>query len=929
MGGRDAAGAHLTASCLLVAPGKPLVRAYSSGVLRGREQAAEAIAWVQACARASQGSALVLEGEAGSGKSWMLASAGEVPAVVLRVSGLPAEQQEPHAALQRLLAGVEVDLRTLPSAQREALDTALGRESGPPPPPLLLALAALSLLSSAAVPGGALVLVDDAHWVDEASLRVLASVARRLDGESIGVVFATRSHGRPEVLAGLPTVVLRDLDACDARELLAGVEFGVADALQRATGGNPLALVEAAATLSAEQRRGVAPLPDDLPATAASEAYGRRLAGLSDGAKALALLLALGAAEPTSVLQAAASGSGLTGRHQDELEHCGLLDRNGRWVHPLAQAAAVAAATAAARRTASAVLASAVLASGGPTVRALPYRLAALSGPDDGLADALATAAAGAAAAGDHDLARRTWEAAADTGRVHQGERFAQAALAAVRAGRLDVAFGLHDRALEYELPAALAATVWLSRGRTGHVAGSPSAALDDFDQAASSSLLLGDEALAVRAMAEGLFSAMYAGDPRRARAFADRARALSPPDPMSRFLVAHLEGAAARLAGAPQIGGPLLERAVDEAVAAELVHEDASTALWLVSAALLAGRPLKGAAAVQVRAALDRWRRTGDATWLPRVVRLWGLTEQLAGRWMTCWAAVEESVDLARGAGQRTQLAESLGARAELYAWRGERQSCLADLRERDEVLRHIDVPWLSADSWWVRGVLLLGLGDPAGAAAALAPAGTLDGGLRFRGAALADLVEALVLCGRHEQAQQVVDATDPSDADPAVVRARGVVQQDDAIALDLLAQAVTDVPIEGARARLLLGERLRRAGRRVEAREHLRVAVEQFEAASASPWAERATSELAATGASLRRRDAVEQALTGAESRVALLVAEGRTTRDVAALLFLSPKTVEFHLSRVYRKVGVRGRAELAARLAGRVTVEAGPPT
>lgn len=271
-----------------------------------------------------------------------------------------------------------------------------------------------------------------------------------------------------------------------------------------------------------------------------------------------------------------------------------------------------------------------------------------------------------------------------------------------------------------------------------------------------------------------------------------------------------------------------------------------------------------------------------------------------------------EEAVDLSRSAEQPTQLLEALSALAMLEAMRGEEQSCLAHVRELRELTPLVDVPFLMSASWHAEGMLHLALGDAAAAAAALLPALGVPAGVNWQAEAAADLVEALVLAGRLDQAR-VAAAQIPS------LRAAALVAVHDDEAVELLAQAadLARDPWERARCRLLAGERLRRAGQRRQAREHLRAAAESFRRAGATPWQRRASDGLRSSGEVLSTGYADTTALTGAELRVASLVVEGRSTREVAALLFLSPKTVEFHLGRIYRKLGVRDRTGLARQL------------
>jgi ATP/maltotriose-dependent transcriptional regulator MalT len=539
-------------------------------------------------------------------------------------------------------------------------------------------------------------------------------------------------------------------------------------------------------------------------------------------------------------------------------------------------------------------------------------RLVAADAPDEDLALALERVAVAGDAAGDHERTARLWQQAAQVGTDarRRPRRLHESAEAALRAGRLRVAQTRYGAALAAGLQGEPRARAHLALGRVEHTAGSPRRALAQFAAAAAATDL---PALRVRARAEGVLAAMYAADPVAARELADAVDGEHDPDqPKDRLLAWHARGAAAALSGDVGSARPLLADAVEQAAQWPVLDLEPELVLWVISAGLFPGGPTQDVQTV-VAPALEQLRLRGDLTWLPRVVRLWGVHQELAGRWLAAYASYEEAVDLSRAAEQTTQLVEALHALAQLEALRGERGPCLAHADEAEQLLAQLDVPFLASRAWLARGLLHLGLGEPAAAAAALAPATDVSDGVPWRADAVADLVEALVHDGRREEAVGAARIA-PS------LRTDGVLAEDDvAGAALLLGAADEDVdPLGAARCRLLAGERLRRSGLRRQARDQLRTAADVFLRAGARPWLQRAQEELRASGESLPHSDGNREALTGSELRVAGLVAEGRPTREVAALLFVSPKTVEFHLSRIYRKLGVRGRAELAHRLA-----------
>lgn len=871
-----------------------------------RQDAHDRVAWVVAGARAGAGRALVVAGDPGAGKSWLLqdglAPAGDL--VQLRVTGAPVEQGLAHAGLHALLRPLVPLLDALPGVQRQALEVVLGLSAGAPPTPFLVGAATLSLLAAQAESAPVVVVVDDAQWVDEASVQALAFAGRRLAGERVGMLMAARAAEVPASLDGLDLVTLGPLTPEEAARMCAGLAPSVAAALVTATGGNALALVERLRGLDEAQRAGAVPLPVDEDAVFVQE-----VRTLPRDVLEAAALAALAADVPPAVLVAARKALAVT--DLAAAEDVGLLVATAegvRWRHPLARAAVLDAVPPRRQRALSAALADAAAAVGASTAVVVELRLAAVAGPDEVLAADLEGVAAAATQGGDHARAARLWARSADVGidAARHGARLFSAADALHAAGRLGRARELYDAAQAAGLDDRARALTHLALGRIEHTAGSPRRALHELAAAASCAP---ERALRVRACAEGVLAAMYAGVPAVAAQLAAQADAAHDPDDrIERLLVLHARGAAAALAGDLEAARPLLAAAVVDPP----LEEQPDLVLWVITAALFSGADAD--AGLEMAApAVDRLRLSGDLTWLPRVVRLWGVRHELAGRWLVAYATFEEAVELSRAAEQTTQLVEALRSLASLEALRGEREACLGHCAEAEQLLARLDVPFLASAGWWARGLLHLGLDEPSAAAAALAPAVDLPGGVRFREEAVADLVEALVLDARVEEAAEAARLA-PS------ARAAGVLETDDGQSVRLLLEAAAQGsdPVTQARCRLLAGERLRRTGHRIEARQHLRAAADVFTRAGAAPWLRRAEEGLRASGGTLSARDERPEALTGAELRVAALVAEGRPTREVAALLFLSPKTVEFHLGRIYRKLGVRGRADLARVLA-----------
>ena len=882
-------------------------------MLRTRDEARRLAAALLDGVLRGDGGTLVVTGEPGSGKSTLLADvvARAAPARVLQTTGAPVEQGVPHAGLHALLRPLAGALPALPRTQRLALDVALGLDAGPVPSPLLLGAATTSLLAAGAETGPVLLVVDDAQWVDEASLRALAFAGRRLAGERVGLLVAARSDAVPPPVADLPSCALGPVTAQEAARLLApsGVAPSVVAELVAATGGNVLALAEAVQRMTADQRAGRAPLSEALPA---GRLFAAEVAALPTGARDAAALAALLVDAGAPVLALAWQSWGVDAAALRPAEDAGLLVVGAEgvtWRHPLARAAVLAALPPRHGRALASSAAQAARRAGASQDLVVELQLSAAEGPDEQLALALEHRAVSAAAAGDHVRAARGWTRAAATGTSasRRPVRLLEAAESTLRAGRLSHARRGYDLALAAGLDRSDEARARLALGRIQHLAGSPRLALEQFRRSAAAS---SSPAARARACAEGVLAAMYAGRPDEARTLAAEAEAAHDRcSPDQRMLALHSRGAAACLAGDTATGGPLLRAAVQEARRWDVLEHHRDLVLWIVNAPLFDASP-PDAGSDLAAPALEELRLQGDLLWLPRVVRLWGVRHELAGRVPAAFATYEEAVELSRAAGQTTQLVEALGQVAGLEALRGDREACLAHVDEVSRLLVALDVPFLTSTAWRAEGLLHLGLGETGRAVTALASATELPAALPWRADTAADLVEALLREGRRPEASEVAERV-PSD------RASGLLEPDDGRAVELLvaaaAEAGSDVVL-AARCHLLAGERLRRAGRRREARSHLRTAEEAFARMVATPWRRRAQEELRASGETLTTPSGHTEPLTGAELRVAALVAEGRPTREVAALLFLSPKTVEFHLSRIYRKLGVRGRGELA---------------
>jgi DNA-binding CsgD family transcriptional regulator len=486
-----------------------------------------------------------------------------------------------------------------------------------------------------------------------------------------------------------------------------------------------------------------------------------------------------------------------------------------------------------------------------------------------------------------------------------------RAARAALAAGATQRAAGLLDDALLHQASAEETARLLWLRGRVQHALGDPDRELDFFLQAVD---LSRDPEVRVWAAAEGLLAAMYADRPDQASRMAALARAHHDPnDRTHRFLVAHAEGAAHSLNhdAAAAAGAMATARAL---LAEGLLDDVPELLLWAVNLDLFDRRD--PATTPELYAALDRVRDSGDLTWLPRVTHLLAGREALTGHRAASDALLVEAELTSRLSGQHTQLLEALVARAEEDALRGDDEALAARLDEAVQVAARVGTRWLedSLDDARMRAAMTRG----EHATVATLARSLLDSD--------PDLLAVLVDAVRRTDGVEGARAELAAHADllpAALTVARAVVEDDPDVLVD--AADETGDHITAAWLLLAAGERYRRAGRRRDARAALQRAAALYESLGAEPWVARAREELRASGATLRRRDQGD-ALTPSERRIAELAAEGRSNKEVATALFLSPKTVEFHLGNAYRKLGVGNRTELAVRLRDETVNRAG---
>jgi DNA-binding CsgD family transcriptional regulator len=880
--------------------------------------------------RRGESRSLVLRGEAGIGKTALLRhlieSASDL--TVDRAVGVESEMELAFASLHQLCAPMLDRLPALPAPQRHALEIVFGRSDGAAPDRFLVGLAVLSLFSELADDRPLLCVVDDAQWLDQASALTLAFVARRLLAERIGIVFAAREP--VQELEHLPQLQVHGLRNEDARALLnSAVRFTldaqVRDRIVAETRGNPLALLELPQGLTATQLAGGFGLfsTQDLSGHI-QESFVRQLHGLSDEARSLLLLAA---AEPLGdplLLWRAAERRGIAPASAEEVEAQGLLaigDRV-RFRHPLARSAVYRSAALPERRAAHRALAEATDPDTDPDRRAW-HRAHAAVGVDEPLAGELERSAAraharGGAAAAAAFLARAA-ELTADP--AERGRR----AVAAAQA-KFDAAAS--EAALELLASAELAPLDELQRARLerlraeivfARTRGSDAPAL--LLEAARRLEPL-DAAMARETHLEAMAAAMFAGrlgeDP-GVREAAEAAQAAPAAPHPQRTLDLLVDGLATRFTEGYSAGVSPLRTALSA-----FRHVESSTAgdvrwLWLAC-----------------RLAQDLW---DDELWHVlatrgvRVARETGALGVLASAatYRACLHVHAGAFDAASSLiaevdaiTQATGMAPLKYASLMLVAWRGDEAGGLRLMEAgRLEATARGEGMGLGVLEW-ATALLYNGRGRYADALAAARRGCEHDDLVQFAWN-LVELIEAGARSGATEATSAALDRLSERTQASGTEWALGIEAGSRALlsdgqtaeslyreAIERLARSRGQVHL--ARARLLYGEWLRREQRRVDAREQLRAAHEMFTAMGAAGFAERARVELLATGETVRKRTVESRDdLTAQEAQIARLARDGRTNPEIGAQLFISPRTVEWHLRNVFTKLGIQSRREL----------------
>ncbi|MDP9864170.1 MULTISPECIES: helix-turn-helix transcriptional regulator [Streptosporangium] len=882
---------------------------------RSREQAD--IERLLAEARAGQSGTLVIRGQAGIGKSALLhhAAARAEDMRVLRGVGIESEAELPFAALHSLLRTGLGRIRTLPDAQATALSGALGLGDVAPENRFLVGLATLSLLSEIAGDGALLCLIDDAQWFDQASIDALLFAARRLDAEGVAMIFAAR-EGFPA--AGLSELRLGGLDDAAAAALLPDVLLPqVRERLIEEADGNPLALIELPAALTAEQRAGrLSPVGAMPVADRVQEMFRNQIAALPEAARtALLIAAADGSGELETVVGAGASLQGL-----ESAERNRLMEIRGTTIgfrHPLIRAAAYQSAPVTRRLAVHRALADALTDSVAVDAadRRAWHLASAVLGTDEGVARELEEVAERARTRGGYAATAAAYERAAEltADPVRRSGRLAAAALAASDAGLMGRAAALADSATpDVDDPLVISALIQV-RAHREFEQGTPLAAgrivMDGVPRVMARS-----SERATWLLVEAIRCAWSAGDAGLAEEAAAGLRVLPEIDSP---LVRGALGLTRMLSGDIGGGTELMGEAVDGHALAELGVPGLTFTASLCF-------PLGRAARYEEIAGrvVAECRKSGMIGWLAVAFQDHGLAQGWLCRYGEARATLNAGLRLAAELGHEHQVSHLMCSLAWVLAHQGDVEQCRANAEEGIARADGQGLALAAAIGRWALGRLELGLGRPD---AALQQFEAIPStGLTVLSAA--DQVEAAIRGGRPERAKEPLarylewarHVRQPS-SDAIALRCRALVEKDEAhFAHAVRCHEAGDQPYEQARTQLAYGEWLRRARRRADARAQLRGALEIFDRLGAELWAERARAELRATGdvpAAPRKADDPLSVLTPRERQIVRLAANGTSNRDIAAQLFLSPRTVGYHLYKAFPKLGITSRSQLAA--------------
>lgn len=904
-------------------------------VLVGRDAEQRAVAQLFAGARVGHGGVLAVTGEPGIGKTALLdeIAAGAEGVRILRAVGTEAEQDVAFAALHLLLRPALHLIDAIPEPQAIALGAALALREGTAGDRFAIGAATLSLLCRYAEEAPVAVIADDLQWMDRPSAEALTFAARRIDADPVAVLLAGRSGACEELVDGLDVLELSGLGEDAAGELVRSLATeSLTDehvaGLLAATGGNPLALLELGRSPELLDERAPG-LPPALPARLAA-LFSRRLA-LLDTSTRTALLVSVVANGDLQLTRAVCSrlGLGLTGL--GPAERTGLAAVvNGRIEvrHPLVRAAVYADADDRLRRDVH--LAVADLLPVEDVERRAWHLAEATWEPDPVVASLLSVVGDRAASRSAYTVASTAYERAArlssDTDDWHLA--LCNAAEAAWRGGLPQRAVALLDEVGSRSVAPHTQSRSLRLRAQIAARSGSVAEAVGILERAATDAPTP-DESVFL--LAEALHAAFYLADASVTGRLGERLsrsvdRAVSPHARAIGLTAAGMSKVITGQGGFEELRAavPLLAEHADP-----ITHPESLP--WLLTTPLFLRDSGTGS---ELRRIVDSVREQMGVGLLPNVLFHVARDQATAKAWQRASANYEEAIRLARETRQGTDLAMSLAGLAWLESRQGKGEACRAHAAE--SVLLCAERGIRMGEAWclFALGDLDLAEGNARAAADAF-----LDVTRRLEEWNIADpdlfpaaeLVDALLRLGQVEQAEAVARrfaaaarAKGRPWSSARAHRALGLVADNDSFDAHFEAalegHADTRDLFEAARTQLAYGARLRRASRRVDARLQLRSALESLDELGADLWAQTASAELEATGEKVvRRASSGTESLTSQEMQVSVLLAEGRTTREAAAALFLSPKTVEYHLRKIYTKLGIHTRAELADLLLG----------
>jgi len=879
----------------------------------------------------------VVRGEPGVGKTALLQyaidSASELR--VVRAVGVESEMELAFAGLQQLCAPLLDRLERLPGPQRDALATAFGLRAGDTPDRFLVGLAALGLLSDVAGDRPLLCVVDDTQWLDRASAQVLGLIARRLVAESVALVFAARVESDTGELAGLPELVVEGLRNGDARALLGSVISGplddrVCDRIVAETRGNPLALLELPRGLTPAELAGGFGLPHAPPlAGRIEDSFRRRLASLPRGARQLLLVAAAEPAGDPVLVWRAADGLGIELGEATPAVAAGLLEFGARvrFRHPLVRSAVYRAAAPEDLRRVHEALAEATDPDVDPDRRAW-HRAQAAPGPDEDVASELERSAGRAQRRGGVAAAAAFLERATELTPepAHRAQRALAAAQSKYDAGAPDAALGLLGTAEASSPDEVQRARVDVLRARIAFASSRGNDAPPLLLMAAKRLEPL-DLTLARETYLEAFSAAIFAGrlatgvGLREVAEAARRApRSSRPPRPADLLL----DGLALLITEGHAAGVPVLKRALAAFRGERVSAEEELRWLWHACRVAMKLWDDESWFVLSARA-VQLAREVGTLTVLPQALNLHAGINIFAGEFATAEALRDEEHEVSAAIG----LPDVAYTRLILAGWRGRlaETAQMIAASERDAIARGEGRTIGAGD--YAAAVLYNGRGRYADALAAARRFSQQPEELVFSTWGSFELIEAASRTGRSDLAAnelaQLSDGTSAAGTDWALgveAHAQALLSEDrvaEALYRDAIERLTpTRVRAWLARAHLAYGEWLRRQRRRVDAREQLRTAHDMLATMGAEGFAERAARELLATGETARKVTVeTRSGLTAREAQIARLARDGLSNPEIGARLFISPRTVEYHLHKVFGKLDISSRTDLRGAL------------